>query len=262
MTNRANSQKRAEVALAKLGFRLAGSGFQRGVLNVQEVGAWLEIRSKTSAMCDAGQDWLGRPGLWKPSWNQLDSAVFEIPQAALSGAAITTAWDSDRDPEEALLEKLIGWAVATATHELPPDWQPPTSDELAEWLGPQALCIQCGPFARQGTVVREPGRLALGLPLAAEISPQLSAARRVRLAQVLEHAQSRWRMARAGCGADAVPRLEVDLTGVPAEVCEPIVYCALASLRAVGNQLLETISLLCDPSVECSVWDGEPDGVL
>jgi hypothetical protein len=199
---------------------------------------------------------LGQPGLWKviagPEEKSLQR-VFELP------ARVLEVHEEDDDSEEATspLSACLHWAMQTAEGQPIPGWQPPPRDELEAWIPPYGLAIQTGPIARQGFVICTPERLALRFPVAPSIPPELPAARRAWLRELLLEAQNRWRMVRVGL-SDSSVEAEVDLTGAPAVVLEALFRFSLDALRWVVHWLAYPANFLADPTISCRAWESCP----
>jgi len=222
---------------------------------------------------------LGMPALWKPlgSTNG-DGGVwtFDVPAGALDAAAETLVLshderDGDADggaradagggaPRDGL-SLALAWASATADGEPPPDWSAPSRDVVASWLALESLAVQCGPVLRQGSLVHEPRRLALRIPIAPAIPGDLPDARRRWLCETLLDAQSRWRMVRVGISGEGAARAalaEVDLSGAPHALLEHLMPVAADALRCVVEWLAAPVDLLLDTSVPCEIFDLHP----
>ena len=258
------AQSTIATSLETLGFESSETALRRGALCVEQQANWLQFSLAEDSLPAAasvwGEDYLGRTGLWKPGGTIAGKRrmVCEIPVAVFNSAA-EPAWDDDRDPCALLMEQTLEWIMATSDGELLENRQGPSPADLQDWLPPRALSIQTGSLARQAQVVCDGVRLALRVPLVAQVPAELSANRSAWLDCVLDHAQRRYRLVRLGrrkrqsneVGIDA----EVDLSGVPREIGEMLVRVAMASLKNVSTRLLETVCLLCDPCVECHAWE-------
>jgi hypothetical protein len=236
------------------------------MLSVERARRWWLLRHDSLPEFSAGSSSSGPRALWKPDAGRAGIGVFEIPDSVVTGAHGEADWDDDRDPWVISLDRVIHWAAATVAGNLPDGWQPPSADELAAWAPPSALSVRSDMFARQATLVCKPDRLAIELELTGATQPGLSSARRAWLDDVLQSAQQRWRMVRVDSISRAdndgvTPRIEVDLSGAPAANSEALVRAALAAVQAVGRQLLETVTLLCDPTVACAAWEIHPDAI-
>lgn len=249
-------------ALEELGFRRGASGaeFGHNGLSVRLDRRWL------TASAGGGGDGpprgrLGGPGLWKAvGAGPAAAREFHLPLAALSAPA------HDGDEEECgpaeVLESCLAWIEATAREDLPAGWQCPGREEVEAWIGPGALTVESKPWVAQGTLVCGGDRLALRVPLASDITPALSEARRAWIGAVAAEAQDLWRMVRMGLEgpperASAVA--EVDLSGAPWAVLERLFRFGLEGLQRTSGWILVTAGLLADARVDCRLWETGPE---
>ena len=86
--------------------------------------------------------------------------------------------------------------------------------------------------------------------------------RRAWLREVLASASRLWRMTRVGVKADSRGQesvvTEVDLSGAPDALLEPLWLSGLAAARWVSSWLLLSVRSLCDPDLDGEVWEVLP----
>ena len=217
---------------------------------------WLELR----APCDAahvqpsGLQPLGQPGLWRvvedPARGR--ARVFEWPWR---GAAIRSADEAERTP----LSLMQDWAMVTFEGRLARSWQPPARAGLDAWLPSPRLVVRAGAVAAQGALLAADGVLRLSLPLATRPFGSLPPARRAWAAACLRDTQCRLRLVRLGVRADDdTLAAEVDLSGAPAELVAGLLPVAAAALRAAGESLLPTLSLLFNAGSAVALLEQPP----
>lgn len=198
------------------------------------------------------QDPLTAPGLWKTVGDPASAdvrAVWELPPTILA----------EIDPRShgaeglALFADTLAWALATASGAAPPDWTSPDTAFVAEFASSEALSLRAGHLLRQGSLVREPGRLALRFRVLDPPPAPPPKSRAVWLAELLRDAQRRWRLvrlhtrfaAREPGAVDAV----VDLTGVPAPLAEPFLQSGSEALRCAVEHLIREVDFLASSTV-------------
>ncbi len=259
------TMKARHAAFERLGFRKTNDGIsyrQNGMLLTPKR-RWCVLETAPSANCDLLATEWNRPGLWKLVSAKPYGAVlreFHLPiQVLLIDEAIT-----DPDPNgKTVIDALMEWAVATSRGTLPDGWSPPSREDIESWIPAGGLTVQDGPIIRQGSLVHAANRLAIRFPIVPSISPNLSDSRLDLLRDVLIDGQSRWRMVRLGftspAGRQAI-EAEVDLTGAPLEVLQPIFKISLDALRWVVRWIVWSAALLADARVESRVWEGYQSG--
>lgn len=199
---------------------------------------------------------LGRPGLWRilesdtgPTWTlELPAFVMaEEPEPELDGSPAV-------DP----LEACIAWARASLVGELPAGWITPDREELEAWGKSSALTVRSGSHSSQGTLVREPRRLALRHAALAQVPADLSIARTQWLEACLRDGMRSWRTVRLGFTPEGNVGCEVDLSGVPHALLESFVQLALDALQLVTRWCLSSIALVTDPGVPSRALESLP----
>lgn len=251
--------------LKAMGFRRSrsGTGFQHNGLAVRPDRRWLTAAAKAGREEDPLWGQLGRPGLWKPvSSAPQVQREFHLPLSVLSAGG--SAGEDGEEDEEApdLLEACVAWASATAIDDLPAGWECPARDEVESWIPQGGLTLQAGRLVRQGSLICQRDRLALRMPIVAELSGELSRSRRGWLEEILLDAQDRWRMVRIGMeGQPEQPGVaaEVDLSGAPPVVLEALFTISLDALRWVASWLVKSAGLVADARVGVAICETGPE---
>lgn len=198
-------------------------------------GRWLEL---VAPRAHAGPV---RPGPWKPVGT---SEVCDLPPDVVDGE---------------LLAEALDWALAARAGTLAPSADVPTADELRAWVPADALVVRSGRFLARGQVQRTDGTLALAFDVPGK-GPRPEGGRRAWVSALLDDAQARWRLVRfRPVEADtAAVRAEVDLSGVPDVLAEPMVRAALSGLAWVVGRVLAPLSLLLDEGVRSDALEHPP----
>ena len=240
------------------GFVPDAGGFRRGRLRFGRAGRWCFL--SLPACGDAGPGASpGDPGLWKPGPRR-DLHVFPLPVAAL------VAGDEDEVPgghpgEVGVgrrLESCLAWALATWCREIPEGWAVPGGEVVAGWLEGTRSTIRIGGIVRQVEVIREPGRLALQVPLVSRAPADLPAVRRSWLDRVLAAAQDCWRLPRVGWNSGGVAVAEVDLSGVPPGQGRSLARLGVESLGGVVASVAEVAELITEADEAPQLLESPP----
>jgi hypothetical protein len=226
------------------GFVPDAAGFRRGRLRFGRSGRWCFLSLPSCGDVGPGAC-PGDPGLWKPGPGR-DAHVFPLPVAALA------ANDEDEDPGDhpgeagagRRLESCLGWALATWCREIPEGWAVPGGEVVADWLEGARSTIRIGGIVRQVEVIREPGRLALQVPLVSRNPADLPAVRRAWLDRLLGTAQDCWCLPRVGWSSGGVAVAEVDLSGVPPGLGRSLARLGVESLGGVVASVTEVAELI------------------
>ncbi len=258
-----------EAALQAAGFERKGKGFRRDDLTFEAKSGWFVIRKPLDPNADPN-DWLGRPGLWKPArFGRKEACVaFPFPEFALGRPSSAPFADAERCPFQACLE----WALATADGERPKGWTAPEADELEDWHGGgQALTVQKADVVRQIELTREPEVFTARLRLESAIPGELPEPQRRWLHRLLAEGRDQWRLARTGLEfhdvnadsaddrddnegrdrrSDAVA--EVNLTGVPAPCAHRLFLASVDTLRWIAAALVPTAEFLASDAAQAS----------
>lgn len=229
--------------MAALGFRpdRGGHGYRGKDLLFGFAAGWGVLwPARTSATRDPLYAHLGEPGLWR--WTPaVDSRhpcrIFELPPVLLPRGYA--------NHEQTIFQETVEWARATRPRDATSlDWTPPPLEQVKDWLPERGLSVRAGTLARQGTLVHSPQRLALEFPVVS-CPDDLPPERRQWLRELLLDAQMRWRLARVGIAREKV-WAEIDLTGAPPCVLEPLLPVALECVRWLVAWVLEPAQFLVD----------------
>ncbi len=238
--------------LADLGFeRTARGQYRRGPMRLDVENAWVSLSVPAGdAPTGAPAGELGRPGPWKVVANGGDTIhVADLPIRHLECS-------SDLDAAEYAAPRLcdvVNWALGTWDGQAASDWEPPANAEIEAWLGARKLTIDSR-HARQATLVREPGRLALSAPILARVPADLPPVRAEWLRTLLVETQRRWRMVRLGFrGGESIGPLmaEVDFSGAPRASLESLLTAGLAALGCAVRWSIEPAEFLVDQNRPC-----------
>ncbi len=236
---------------------------KRDDLDFRARDGWFRIEDRSvRAAGDPLSASLGRPGLWKALVGDHDTVVadvFEIPASVLDAAAANEGAGEGR---AAIVAAARDWARATRPGGTISGWRAPDREDVEFFLPSGALLARCEGSPRQGGIVREDGRLALVFPVLPRLAADLSSARREWLRALLLDAQNNWRLVRIGVAATGETLAEVDLTGAPHAIVEPLVVAAADALRCVVEWLEPTVGLLADRTLASRALESAPARAL
>jgi hypothetical protein len=175
-------------------------------------------------------------GLWKMLGADY---VAEIPSAVFA----------ELDPEELepVLAQVSRWLITTAAGRVPAGWLAPKRSELDQWVPVQQRNLRWGAIFKSLQVEPDPFRLKCELASAITWPP--GDTRRAWLVQALQDWQSACRMVRLSGAAGAVVA-EVDITGAPELLWEPLVQAGLASLLGSLPLLVPVVELMNDRDLD------------
>lgn len=243
-------------AFEKLGF-VAEDGFSRFRQNgvaLEAGGDWWTLRTAAgNSSTDVLRGQLGKVGLWKLTTGHNGDGprrVFDLPGTAFCQGESQDAFDEEEGTASPF-EASLRWALDTARGSIVEGWQPPSRAEIETWIPPSGLTVQTARFVRQGTLEHGAGRLALRIPIVPVIPPDLSAARKEWLREILVDAQDRWRMVRIGITERAGVDAEVDFSGAPHSALPVVFLKGLESLRWTVRWLVESADFLVNASLAC-----------
>lgn len=221
----------------------ASLGFARGAVeeSLHRLGMSLTCEGSWATLCldsdslPCGE--MGHPGLWKKGPNGV--LCFDLPP-------VETA-----SQEEGGLSALLDWAVTAADGHLPRGWKAPAAEELP------FAAEQVGDVSPDGVeIVRRPDRFAVVAPLAGPVPKDISASRLALVEEIISDAGARWRLVRVGLVPDVERyQAEVDLTGVPETLAEPLFRLSLTALRTVVRWVRGSLETVLDPKVESNLID-------
>jgi len=130
-----------------------------------------------------------------------------------------------------LMRDMLVWGLATAQGNPVADWELPARHLIDACLPQEQLTLQVGHSLRQIAVVCESDRLALSCTLLPRLPGDLPPGRSLWLDEMLRNGNSRWKLVRIGVSPDDVVLAEVDLTGIPVSVLDPLLRTGLEALR-------------------------------
>lgn len=215
---------------------------QTATFDRRQIDGWLVFTAP------AAEPDLGAPGLWK---------TVRDGQAARRIFAVREVWFPNddlllTDDERSTSDCVVDWALATAEHRLPDGWVAPDRATIDTYLDKSRLTLVHGTFTRQMQIIHAPDRLALRLPILHTIPAALSELRLRWLRALLEEAQNRHHLLRLGLlrdGAQTAAIAEVDLSGVPPMLLEPLLSRSCDALRWVVAWLVESADFLAQADV-------------
>jgi hypothetical protein len=204
---------------------------------------------------------LGRLGLWRVvrQRDQLTS-TFELPADLVADVPDDESAGVDSTSRLAQAET---WAAATLAGHFR-ESEPLSEEQVRSWIPPRGLTVERGSIALQGRVIRNADRLAISFPLLAGPLPELSPRRTAWLHAVLADAQDRWRMVRLGIdggGSESGIEAEIDLTGAPSSMVEPLFRRSLTALQFVVRWLAPSVALIADRDAGVALDELDPPAV-
>lgn len=242
-------QAQLDREMAALGFSPARGcrGYRAEDLLIELTADWVVFRSThAGGNREPFAAQLGQPGLWRwtvPVGCKRACFLFELPRRLVTAAHY-------QQDDRSIMEEIVAWARATRPGNTALlGWTSPPLALVNTWLPDSGLTARSGALARQGTIDHSPQRLALEFPVV-ERPAELSLARRQWLRELLLDAQKRWHLVRFGIAGQRICA-QVDLTGAPQSVLEPLLPVALECLRWVVSRVLEPAQLLVDGSIDC-----------
>ena len=216
---------------------------------------WLVLESRQPANV-AGA--VGSQGLWRNAGPDEASLRFELPKRVLVGSG------DDDEPFDAVAAAL-DWASLKLAGSTVANWQPPEPAEVQTWLRPGVLTARSEGVPRQGQLVCGNGRLAVRFEVV-RVRPGLNPARRAWLEELIADARRQLRMVRIGLEPVAAQRqgtgpssliIEVDFSGAPLPLLEPLVRFGAEAASLAVQWLLAPAVLLCDGG-PCQLIDRIP----
>jgi len=220
--------------LRQRGFERCDGGWRRNGLDFRIAGSWLQFETDWPAKADPLSDHLGKPGLWKPvrAGHQL-RRIFAVEESALSEGADALD-ETDRSPFESVLD----WAEETADGAAPLGWALPERDTIHACLPKTRLTIVQRSFIRYVELIHAPDRLTLRVSLLSNLPVDLPVSRLSWLRVILLETQDEHHLVRLGLARDrgqTAVVVEIDLTGVPAALLQPMLSTSLDALRRIGQ---------------------------
>jgi len=231
-----------QAVLRRRGFDRCDNGWRRNSLEFRIAGSWLQFETDWPDNADPLSDHLGKPGLWKPV--RAGRRIFALPESALSEGA-----DALDETDRSLFESVLEWVEITAEGATPLGWALPEREAIHACLPKTRLTIVQHSFTRQVELVHATGRLALRVSLLSNLPVELPASRLGWLRALLLEAQDENHLVRLGFARDrgqTAVVVEIDLTGVPAALLQPMLSTSLDALRWVACQLVEAADYIAE----------------
>jgi hypothetical protein len=166
--------------------------------------------------------------------------------------------ESDAEEPKPALIQCVDWAVETAEMETASAWDAPSEAEVRSWISGAELTIQSHRHVRQISLQRDDHRLALSVPIVAEIPAELPGSRNTWLRDLLLATQNQWRMVRVvdeSNGSSRSAIAQIDFTGAPHPILETLFTVGLQSLRYAVQWSVQSADLLVDLGVACHAWE-------
>lgn len=233
--------------LRRHGFSPAAGGWRRGDLAFRDARGWLVFTSPWPSTADPLHS-LGAFGLWKPVRDEQQMRrMFAVRQSWMADDDFCPA-DEDRSSYDC----LVDWASATAEGTLPSGWVVADRTSVDACLGKTRLTLVHRGFTRQLQILHAADRLTLRLPILPAVPANLPEARRRWLRTLLLDAQNTHQLFRLGFiqeGAQTSVIAEIDLTGVPSMLLEPLLSKSCDALRWVVAWLVESADFLAQADV-------------
>ena len=191
---------------------------------------------------------LGSPGPWKIlSGGRFRHAVFESPRCIVDAMADEDDDEDEGDARIVSLRRFVKWGKSTANGTPTPGWSPPPAEQVAAWVGAERLTVHYDGDVSRGRLVRSDTRLSVVFPIIVRVPRDLPPHRREFLDQLLDDAHHSWRMVRVGIrqtGDEQSAVAEVDITGAPLPIVEPLLRYATDALRHVVRWAAPSANLL------------------
>jgi hypothetical protein len=203
-------------------------------------------------------DSLGRPGLWRAVRGEAEIVTaFACPPLSASDSFGTVRGDEEGAtmPFDAALRE---WACETASDDLPETWVAPVRGEVEDWFDADRLNVRTGSHVAKGVLECGTERFRLRFPDLVRLDAGLLEARVAWLRELCLDAQSRWQLVRFGI-ADGRVCAEVDLSGAPPALAEPLVGWAVEALVLSVAWLLPALAVVSDPAATSPVLDLGPE---
>ena len=251
-----------EATLAGLGFRrtLRANRYASKQLTLEIDGRWATVTTWGGLENqDPLTEFVGRPGLWKPSVAPDGMArAFDLWLDVPANTEADACGPEDRT--DSALESMLNWALETADGQVPRGWLPEgesSRSELERFIPEGGLTVQAGPFVRQGELICDSSRLAISIPVLDHVPEDLGASRVGWLRALLIDALDRWRMVRVGFAGKQQAQVvaEVDLTGAPQPLIPDLLRIGLDALRWFVQWLVKPAVLVSDPGTVCDAFD-------
>ena len=252
--------------LRSRGFTQTADRWVHGDVAYHEADGWFVFSAPWPVITDPLRDAIGTPGLWKPVCDLTFRRMF----------AIHASWIADGETlliadEESVFACVVDWALATANGNGLTQWSAPEQTVIESYLEKSKLTLVHHSFTRQLQIVHTPNRLALRVSILLALPADLPDTRMRWLQNLLLEAQNAHHLFRLGFaqeGAQTSVIAEVDLTGVPSILLEPLLSRSCDALRWVAAWLLEAAEFLAQADVAsraleiCAAHQTKPTGEI
>jgi hypothetical protein len=245
--------------LAEFGFHTVAPGrYRSGDVELELRADWLVLRAprRTHARkLDLGP--LDERGPWKSvAEGRHRIRVAELP-ARISGRISADADDATLSASP--LQDAIRWTLRARDGFWDDSWNCPSRDQVLSWLSPENMTIASGRHARQAELVADGSRLALRAAILPTIPQELPAPRAAWLDELLMETQAHWRMVRTGyVDSRSSAMAEVDFSGAPLSILEPLVRAGAAALHAAVCWSIRSADFLIDLQQTCYCLEVRP----
>jgi hypothetical protein len=228
---------------------------KRGIERMDsEPGSLMWVRGAVSIATTRRDDWIGDAGLWRATQIE-DRVVSAFSCPSVASLARFGLLDEREAPR--LEQEIEAWAQATSRRMLPKEWQAPEAQVASSWLAPDKLAVRAGSQVAKGELECDPEHLRVSFPQVVRLDQGLSPERQEWMRALCLDAQLRWQLVRFGIVEDCV-HAEVDLSGVPADLAEPLFRVAVEALVFAVGWALPGLALVADPSAKSAVLDRQP----
>jgi len=217
-------------------------------------GSLVWVRRAVSVPDPECDDWIGEPGLWRTmSVDDCIVSAFACP----SVARMARLGLCDEREAPSLEVEVEAWAEATSRRARFAVWEAPEAADVSGWLAPDKLAVRAGSHVAKGELECSAERLRVFFPQIVRLGDELSPARHEWVRALCFDAQLRWQLVRFGVVEDCV-HAEIDLSGVPADLAEPLFRVAVEALVFSVGWVLPGLAVVADPSAKSEVLDRAP----
>ena len=218
--------------LEDIGFAYSdGGAFRRDGLRVEIESGWLRFETERSTGREPNSECGLPPGPWK-----------RLEQRLLADVPLVIFADTSADDLGDVLMSVVNWLTATSNGATSPEWTRPTADTVETWVPASGRTIRLGNRVKSVDLCCDQG-VALRFPLFRKPPAGIKGNRGVWLHTCLLESQEIYRMVRVQESGDSVVA-EVDVTGVPVAVAEPLFRAGIDCLRAAVPAMADLAGLL------------------
>ncbi len=229
---------------------------QQQLERVETAKGWACWTDPSAVLGDPLSEYFGRPGLWRiVRAEERMIRVFEC--GPLCELAEKAEQEAPRSSPKELEQELCAWARASARGRLPGRWTAPEPERVATWFEPERLSVRAGSHLAKGELECDAKRVRVLVSEIVRFDDAISDARLRWAHELCIDAQSRWHWVRFEI-ADRRVRAEIDLSGAPPSLAEPLFVTALEALVFSVRWVLPALSVLADSGAVSSVLDRGP----